>query len=237
MLRDYYTVTNFESLDRMVQSRIKSKTQLISILISSLKIILTDFKPSDENSGSFCIKDYGLKRRIFFTVFDKENKILKHFSFIFPFNISYTDSGVNFKLNNREMLIDLYTLEILSTLCKNNWFSDTNEANHDIFTFLESYGDLLYDFNIPDEMELDLWSVIITLISFEPGYIRYDYDLENFEEYIHPLHHIDVNFSDTGTFKLGLNDNIKIIERLELEDFEDILLDGRSRAKHCYTLS
>lgn len=237
MLRDYYKVTKFETLDKMVQSRIKSKTQLISILVTALKIVLTDLHPSEEGLGKFCIRDYGLKKRLFFTVYDQGKKILKHFSFIFPFNVSHTESGVNFKLNNREIVIDLYTLEILSTLCKNNWFSDTNEENHDILTFIESYEDLLYDFNIPEEMESDLWSVIKTLITFEPGYIRYDYDIDNYEEYVHPLHHIDVNYSDIGTFKLGFNNNIKIEDRLKLENFEDILLDGRSRASHCYTIS
>ncbi|MCA1063719.1 hypothetical protein QTG56_11170 [Rossellomorea sp. AcN35-11] len=237
MLRDYYKVTNFEGLDKMVKARIKSKNQLISIIVTSLKVILTDLKPNDENSGIFCLKDYGVKKRIFFTVLDEEHKILKHFSFSCPFNISYTDTGIDFKLNNREIVIDLYTLEILSTLCKNNWFSDTNEANHDILTFIESYGDLLFEFNVPEEMESDLWSIIMTLITFEPGYIRYDYDIDNFEEFTHPLHHIDVNFSDIGTFKLGFDESMNIIDRLKLEDFEDILLNGRSRASHCYTLS
>lgn len=80
-------------------------------------------------------------------------------------------------------------------------------------------------------MESDLWSVIKVLMTFEPCYIRYDYDVENFEEKIHPLHHIDVNYSDIGTFKLGFNDSIQILERLELDKFEDILLDGKSRAE------
>jgi hypothetical protein len=237
LLRECYKITNFEGLDKLLQSRLKSKTQLISILVTSLKIILTDLNPREEGSGTFCIKDYGFIKRIFFTVYDEEKKILKHFSFTFPFNITFTETEVNFNLNNREIVIDLFILEILSTLCKNNWFSDTNEGNHDILTFIESYGDLLYDFNIPKEMELDLWSVIITLLTFEPGYIRYDYDVDNYEEHVHPLHHIDVNYSDIGTFKLGINSNIEIQDRLKLDQFEDILLNGKSRASHCYILS
>lgn len=236
MLRDCYKVTKFEGLDKMVKSRIKSKTQIISILVTSLKIILTDLNPKEEGTGIFCIKDYGLIRRIFFTVYDDDKKILKHFSFAFPFNISFRETEINFYLNNREIEIDLYILEILSTLCKNNWFSDTNEGNHDILTFIESYGDLLSDFNIPKELESDLWSVIKTLLTFEPGYIRYDYDVDNYKEHIHPLHHIDINYWDIGTFKLGFNSNIKIEDRLKLDEFEDILLNGRSRASRCYTL-
>lgn len=236
MLKDHYKVVNFEGLDKMVQSRIKSKSQIISILVTSLKIILTNLNPKEEGIGIFCIRDYGFKRRIFFTVYDEKKKILKHFSFMFPFNVSFNGTVVNFNVNNREIVIDLFILEILSTLCKNNWFSDTNEQNHDILTFMENFGDLLYDFNIPREMESDLWSVVKILITFEPGYIRYDYDIENYEEYVHPLHHFDVNYSDMGTYKLGINNNIEILDRLNLEKFEDILLDGKSRASHCYTL-
>lgn len=237
MIREYYKITKFENLDKMIHSRIKTKNQIISILVTSLKIILTDLNPSENGVGTFCIKDYGLKRRIFFTVYDEEKIVSKHFSFAFPFNMTFSNAGVYFGLNNREIQIDLFTLEILSTLVKNNWFADSNEENHNILTFFESYCDLLDEYNISNEIEVDLWSVIKALLTFEPGYVRYDYDEENVEEHVHPLHHIDVYYSDIGTFKLGFNENITISNRLNLEEFEDILLDGKSRKSHCYKLS
>ncbi|RID83269.1 hypothetical protein [Mesobacillus zeae] len=237
MLRNSYNITSFEALDELVHSRIKSKSQIITILVSSLKIILTDLNPTEESGDTFTLRYYGLKKRMFFTIYDKEEKVFKHFSFIFPFNINFVDTNVYFSINNREIEIDLYILEILSTLCKNNWFSDNNEDNHDILSFIESYGDLLSDFNISVDLETDLWSVIKCLMTFEPGYIRYDYDVDNCEEFIHPLHHIDIYYSDVGTFKLGFDDSFKINDRLSLEEFEDILLDGRSRASYCYSLS
>ncbi|MEK4649473.1 hypothetical protein MKY22_16315 [Exiguobacterium sp. FSL W8-0210] len=236
MLKNSYIISNFENLDKMVRSRLKSKAQVIHILVVTLKVILTDLNPVDTGIGSFAIRDKGSTRRMYFTIQDEENKVLKHFSIIFPFNISIKGEQTYFFLNNREIVIDLYVLEILSTLCKNKWFSDLNEDNHDIVDFIYMYDDLLREFNISKEMESDLWSVIKFLMTFEPCYIRYDYDLIN-EKEDHPLHHVDVNYSDIGTFKLGFNESIQILERLKLDEFEDILLNGKSRLENCYKLT
>ena len=51
----------------------------------------------------------------------------------------------------------------------------------------------------------------------EPAYIRYDHDSDNENGKLHPLNHLDVNYSAYGTFKLGL-------ENLMVENyFEDVL--------------
>lgn len=44
------------------------------------------------------------------------------------------------------------------------------------------------------------------LLTFELGYLRYDYDDDNkrFDEYKHPKNHIDINYTNQATFKLGL---------------------------------
>lgn len=237
MLRESYQITNFEGLDNLVCSRIKYKSQIIAILISSLKVVLTDFSPKkEEGTGIFYIKEYQSKRRIFFSVNDEEDKVMKHFSFIFPFGILKNEGEIYFTLNNCRQPIDLYTLEILSALSDNKWFCDNNENNHDILIFFESYMDAIGEFNVSAEFETELWSIIKLLLTFEPGYIRYDYDVENFIEHVHPLHHIDVYYSDIGTFKLGLHESVNISERLEFSTFEDILLDGAKRSKYCYKL-
>ena len=43
------------------------------------------------------------------------------------------------------------------------------------------------------------------MLSFEPGYIRYDIDEQNENGTLHPLHHLDVNYSAYGAYKIGLN--------------------------------
>jgi len=42
------------------------------------------------------------------------------------------------------------------------------------------------------------------IIQYEPSYIRYDNDPANENGKFHPLDHLDVNYSQYGTYKLGL---------------------------------
>lgn len=44
----------------------------------------------------------------------------------------------------------------------------------------------------------------------EKGYIRYDYDPEHENKEIHPLYHLDVNYSSGVTYKIGLNGALQI---------------------------
>ena len=57
------------------------------------------------------------------------------------------------------------------------------------------------------------------ILQFEPTYIRYDNDPENENGKLHPLHHLDVNYSSYGTYKLGLD---KAIAEGYLEDMLNI---------------
>ncbi len=51
-------------------------------------------------------------------------------------------------------------------------------------------------------------SLLEEIFQSEPSYIRYDYDPKYENGRLHPLHHIDINYSSYGTFKLGLNSSI-----------------------------
>lgn len=54
----------------------------------------------------------------------------------------------------------------------------------------------------------------MSLLDF--GYLRFDYDPKNEKGDIHPLHHLDINYSKYGTFK------IKLPNRITMQHFEDI---------------
>lgn len=43
-------------------------------------------------------------------------------------------------------------------------------------------------------------------MTFEEGYIRYDYDEEHENGDLHPLNHLDIFYSSKPTFKIGLRD-------------------------------
>ena len=60
--------------------------------------------------------------------------------------------------------------------------------------------------------------MILRLLSMELGYIRYDYDPEHENGKFHPLHHLDINYSSKGTYKLGMNNKIQINDFVDLLD-------------------
>lgn len=55
------------------------------------------------------------------------------------------------------------------------------------------------------------------MLKTEYGYVRYDYDQEHCNGNLHPLNHLDVNFSSNVQYKLGLENTIN------LDTFIDIL--------------
>lgn len=70
------------------------------------------------------------------------------------------------------------------------------------------------------------WSFFWSLLSFESGYLRYDFDKVNENGLLHPLHHFDIFFSSNSTFKIGLEEPVK------LEMLSDII----DRETNCHFL-
>ena len=67
----------------------------------------------------------------------------------------------------------------------------------------------LIDFSIdPNENEFLGLMLLEEIFRFEPSYIRYDFDPENEQGKLHPLYHLDINYSQYSTYKLGLNKSI-----------------------------
>jgi hypothetical protein len=63
----------------------------------------------------------------------------------------------------------------------------------------------LIDFYLePNGIESSGILLLEEIFQFEPSYIRYDYDPENEKGKLHPLNHLDINYSQYSTFKFGL---------------------------------
>lgn len=54
-------------------------------------------------------------------------------------------------------------------------------------------------------------AILEEIFQSEPSYIRYDNDPTNENGKIHPLNHLDINYSSYGTYKIGLENEIKTI--------------------------
>ncbi|MDR1181823.1 MAG: hypothetical protein LBL13_07575 [Bacteroidales bacterium] len=137
----------------------------------------------------------------------------KFFSINFPFFISNSLNG-NMVYDNFDKNIDS---RIISTIME--LFSGKNIlASNNLITFLDMLEDI-YE-------ETDIWNIIIELLTFEEGYIRFDNDVEHTSE-LHPQYHIDVYYKESNKMKFGLQN--MIVE----DDFFD-LLDSKSS---CYFLN
>lgn len=76
-----------------------------------------------------------------------------------------------------------------------------------------------------DEYTTDAAFVLFeSLFMLEPGYIRFDHDVNSAEPIIHPLDHFDVNYSKFVRYKLGLQN------RATITDFVDTL-DKNTRCR------
>lgn len=67
-----------------------------------------------------------------------------------------------------------------------------------------------------ENIDNDTYDILGSLSLLDFGYLRFDYDPKNEKGDIHPLHHLDINYSKYGTFK------IKLPNRITMQHFEDI---------------
>jgi hypothetical protein len=235
-----FFITNYRDLHNKSCTPLRSKKDLIHLLLLVMKMINLGEALKDENKG-ICSIEIDKTSRVFITLNDSDGFEIKHYSFIFPFSLQKVDDIWSIQLKNSTDEITSEIIEFLIGLVEISWFNDDNENLQDLDSFACEFIDEL-GLNESIEkgqfLEAHLWSIIKVLFTFEPGYIRYDYDPTpgRVSEISHPLHHLDIYFSPAGTFKLGFDDSIRITDRLKLKSFKDILDNGKSRENLCYRL-
>lgn len=205
----YYELDSFE-LKSIFGSAIRHKIDLMSISISlMIKLSNLDFN-SNLNSSTNCvfIKSKDTHRYCIIS----ENQIM---SAILPFRFDF-DCELNF--NHYCDLIDLNDLYILSMCISKIKYEIDNAIDllsDDIRSIIDEV--LIDELNLDKIQEFKYKKLLNHMFFQEDGYLRFDYDEENSNGHLHPLNHIDINFSNNSTFKLGLK------ERIDFHTFWDIL--------------
>ena len=178
-------------------SSLRNKINIIRILIEVSRLVNSSSPhPAAELVASL---DSNKIRLVFYV--DKMSRIFieekdKIHSFHFPFVLK-VENGKNI-LSFNGFQITNATCSILAAV-----FAELSE-DAPLERILELYWDIASDLSVPSE-ESEIHSQLITyLLSFEPGYLRFDHDevLEN--ELYHPQNHIDINYTSRATFKIGL---------------------------------
>jgi len=163
---------------------IRSKRDVIYLLMQSIKIMLLPRINTPGAVGEMILQVEKMNRLIF--SFEK-----KIFSINFPFSAIEDDGVLRFRSNHHPKIDSKVVSEVLSVIATDEKFY-SKEILH--------FADPITEFCLYDD---DFWSLFRELLMFEDGYIRYDHDEANKNEALHPLHHFDVFYSTSNTFKLG----------------------------------
>lgn len=180
-------------------SPIRTKTNYIVLLMRLIKLMLANI-PTAENrcAGEILLKSEKMSR----IIISGKDKI---FSIAFPFFIEETDDGLRFYSNNYLDVNHKTTSQILEL------FRDNKILDHsDVLMFADPIDNI-------SRFDPDIWSLSRDLITVEDGYLRYDFDPKNVDGHLHPLHHLDIFYTTSSTFKIGLNSEIAI------SAFEDVI--------------
>jgi len=190
--------------------RIKTKAHIIEILMEVTRFMLlqndSDFIVDDDNSiGKMILYIDKMSRLFFFN--DK-----KYYSIVFPFHF--------LEKENKYTIIFKSSIEVNSQLIS---------KVISIIKCDEFKAQCSLDFATPicdaeQDCDENFWEFLRELLLMEDGYIRYDFDQEEYDKAIergeqerHPLNHYDLFYSTNATFKIGLRDG------LTQENFMDLV--------------
>ena len=199
-MREYRFEVDESYMDRFF-SPIKNKAQFIELLMNSLKYMLLNQPVKEDRVRGEIVLIIDKMSRLFFI---KENKC---FSVVFPFSVKY-DDVFSFSFKNKMNIDGRLTSEIISFVNDSDFESNCCiEFASPISEYQESNDD-------------SYWGLIRELLLMEGGYLRYDYDKDNYDRHgqsdVHPLNHYDLFYSGNATFKIGLKEKIKPAEFIDL---------------------
>lgn len=180
----------FDYVVEMAEKPLRTKKDIIQLLLRTLSMMLARISP-------------GMKQEVIYVHIDKMNRIFyslqsKIFSVQFPFSIDIMDDE-NIRIYDVETGLDIdFTMvsALTSVLC------GEYEEIEDMFCVID---DEASEKNISAK---DLWHIVRRLLAYEVGYLRYDFDEEHVNGKLHPLNHLDINYEDQSTYKLGLENKI-----------------------------
>lgn len=189
----------------------RKKSNVLLFWMEAIKLISSYMPPPAED-----------KLGVMIVRFDKMRRIIVHtqskaFSATFPFSISDTDGVIKFHLKSGIEISSRISSEVISILTSAKAF-ENDEALGLLDDLEQTSGD-------PDE----LWRVLGELIQADDGYVRLDHDPERENGDLHPLNHLDIFYSQSATFKIGLRQKYEAAQLLDVLDIKSScsFLEGR----------
>ncbi len=179
------------------------KLQLFMIqIVNSNAIINEPRHPSDVNVTLYIDR----MNRLFITLSDKTVQSI-HFPFVLY------DDGKNCHVGYRGFCVTSIYIAIIESILRKKVIDNTIEE------LLDAFWEQCHEYEIFNESEImDIWHLLMHLLTYEPGYIRFDSDIERSDPLKHPENHVDFFYSNGATCKLGINQRICKDELLDILD-------------------
>ncbi|WP_331692602.1 hypothetical protein [Pandoraea sputorum] len=171
---------------------VRSKKDVVVLWMQAIKSFLANQPASADNK----VADLTIIVRSMSRLFCELNNGEKIFSVSFPFTAKIVEEKLEF-FSREGLLVDSRVSSQVLTLIQGNGIFDCVE-----FT---DFIDPIFDATSVDST---IWNLIRELMLVEDAYIRYDKDPGRVNGHIHPEHHIDMYYSSSGTFKIGLDQKI-----------------------------
>ncbi|CAI7726701.1 hypothetical protein [Bacillus altitudinis] len=203
-----FTVSMTKRFVEIASKPIRTKKHVIMLMLEAIPL-LTNADVLEGPSNNYIILRVDKMKRLFFVI---ENKI---FSFNFPFNVEVQEEKNNPIIYDSitDLELNALNLTVLKSAFEETFYGNENQGILDLDSELMQVID---SFDTKPNKD-QVWQILKTLQMFESGYLRYDYDEVRENGKLHPLNHIDINYTSDGTFKIGINDT------LDCNTFIDIL--------------
>lgn len=214
-MKKYYFHTSKYSNQEL--GSIREQYDIVSYLLSVMTILNVEpLREIDSKEADFVIFVDKMSR-LFWGEGDKIHSIQ------YPFLLKEKEGFLISLFQGR--IIESQTMAILSTIIR-----DKNSIVKSIENMLDVFMDAMNEFEILDNNYAQFcWELLLYLLSFETGYLRYDHDEDEnrVDPILHPVDHIDLFYSSNSTFKIGLQD------RIDVDDLKSIL----SINEKCYSIN
>ncbi len=173
---------------------IRKKSDVIALWMGCVKSFLLEMPADPERRFAKLFIAVGSMSRLFCVLNDGR----KIFSVSFPFSVRLEEGRKIFLSKGGVEIDNRLSSEIVSLL---------NLPNGGVLdaTDFEGFIDPVFE-----SMDVDksLWSLLRELMLAEETYVRYDWDSDRKNGHLHPEHHLDIGYSSSCTFKVGLKEGV-----------------------------
>lgn len=173
-------------------SAFRERKDVVIFWMQVVKTILSFVEPKPDQVHGIMLICTEKMHRVFVEADEKS------FSASLPFSVKKVDGYFSCTLRSGIEIDSRLSSEVIAALSTFDAF-----GNSQIFGFADEL------MNISDDPDT-LWAALSELINSDDGYLRFDHDPDREDGNLHPLNHIDIFFSQSATFKLGLKTKLAV---------------------------